>query len=63
MLRYIKNHMASMEGVDVYPIISLLIFFTFFSIVLWYALKAPNRMMEENQNLPFDDSSMDNTNQ
>jgi cytochrome c oxidase cbb3-type subunit IV len=29
MLKYIKQHMESIEGISIYPIISLLIFFIF----------------------------------
>ena len=60
MLKFIKHHMAGIENIEIYPIISLMIFFIFFSAVTWYALKAPKRAMEENEMLPFDDSTQEN---
>jgi cytochrome c oxidase cbb3-type subunit IV len=41
MLKFIKHHMASIDGIAIYPIISFLIFFIFFVVVtVWvYAQK------------------------
>lgn len=50
--------MAGIQDIEIYPIISLLIFFIFFSAVTWFAVKAPKRMIEENENLPFEDSTI-----
>jgi len=33
MLKFIKHHMASIDGIEIYPIISFLIFFIFFVVV------------------------------
>ncbi|MEN8137946.1 MAG: CcoQ/FixQ family Cbb3-type cytochrome c oxidase assembly chaperone [Bacteroidota bacterium] len=60
MLRFIKHHMTSMEGIEIYPIISLLIFFLFFAAVTWFAIKTPDKTIHENEMLPFDDSNSDN---
>ncbi|MFN3404391.1 MAG: CcoQ/FixQ family Cbb3-type cytochrome c oxidase assembly chaperone [Cytophagaceae bacterium] len=36
MLKYIKDHMASIGGIEIFPIISFCIFFTFFlAVVVW----------------------------
>lgn len=36
MLKFINQHMATIAGIEVFPIISLLIFFTFFvGLGLW----------------------------
>ena len=57
MLKFVKNHMDSISGIEIYPIISLLIFFIFFlGLFLWvYTAKKDyiDKMSEiplENQN-------------
>lgn len=36
MLKFINQHMATIAGIEIFPIISLLIFFTFFvGLGLW----------------------------
>lgn len=36
MLKFIKHHMASIDGIAIYPIISFLIFFIFFiTVTVW----------------------------
>ncbi|MCK5908015.1 MAG: CcoQ/FixQ family Cbb3-type cytochrome c oxidase assembly chaperone [Flavobacteriales bacterium] len=60
MLRFIKHHMDTIQGIEIYPIISLLIFFLFFSAVVWYAIKTPQESIDESEMLPFDDENTDN---
>ena len=59
MLRFIKHHMDTIQGIEIYPIISLLIFFLFFSAVVWYAVKTPEDSIHESEMLPFDDKNTD----
>lgn len=33
MLKFIKHHMAEIGGIEIYPVISFLIFFLFFIVV------------------------------
>ncbi|WP_199851581.1 CcoQ/FixQ family Cbb3-type cytochrome c oxidase assembly chaperone [Brumimicrobium mesophilum] len=39
MLRYIKHNMSEIIGIEIFPIISLLIFTIFFAGVLWRMYK------------------------
>lgn len=39
MLKFVKHTMESIAGVEIYPLISLLIFFTFFVGLLVYVFK------------------------
>ncbi|RYM32051.1 CcoQ/FixQ family Cbb3-type cytochrome c oxidase assembly chaperone [Brumimicrobium glaciale] len=39
MLRYIKHNMSEIVGIEIFPIISLLIFTIFFAGVLWRMYK------------------------
>jgi len=46
--------MEQIAGVEIFPIISLLLFFTFFIIVGYMALTADKTYIEEMKNLPLD---------
>lgn len=54
MFKYIKEHLANIEGINIYPIISLLIFFIFFIALLYYVKKMDKKKVEEISQLPLD---------
>ena len=54
MFRYIKEHLAGIDGINIYPLISLLIFFVFFIALLYYVKKMDAKRVEEISNLPLD---------
>jgi cytochrome c oxidase cbb3-type subunit 4 len=54
MFRYIKEHLAGIDGINIYPLISLLIFFVFFIALLYYVKKMDAKKVEEISNLPLD---------
>lgn len=54
MLKFIKHHMETIGGIEIYPIISFVIFFTFFVLVLIYVIKADRKTINEIANLPLD---------
>ncbi|MFD1095805.1 CcoQ/FixQ family Cbb3-type cytochrome c oxidase assembly chaperone [Salegentibacter chungangensis] len=54
MLKFIKGNLESIDGVQVYPIISLLIFFIFFVLLFWWVLTARKTYINEVSNLPLD---------
>lgn len=60
MLKFVKNHMDSISGVDIYPIISLLIFFIFFVALFIWVVTAKKEYIKTVSNLPLEN---DNTNQ
>ena len=35
MMKFVKHHMESIDGVSIYPIISLIICVTFFALLFW----------------------------
>lgn len=59
MLKYIKEHMETITGIEIYPIISLLIFFTFFVVLFWWVITAKKEYINKVSNLPFDNQSND----
>ncbi|MGB5378403.1 CcoQ/FixQ family Cbb3-type cytochrome c oxidase assembly chaperone [Muriicola sp.] len=56
MLKFVKNYMESIEGVATYPMISLLIFFIFFSLLFWWVFTASKEHIKEVSELPLDDN-------
>jgi cytochrome c oxidase cbb3-type subunit 4 len=59
MLKFIKHHMETIVGIEIYPIISFIIFFTFFVLVLIYVIRADKNTISEIANLPLDPKDVD----
>jgi len=57
MLKFVKNHMESIAGIEIYPIISLLIFFTFFVVLFWWVFTAKKEYIKTVSNLPLDNQN------
>lgn len=55
MLRFIKHNLTGIDGVSIYPIISLLIFVIFFSLVIYFAIRMKKSRVNELSALPFED--------
>ena len=55
MLKYIKHHMTSIDGIEIYPIISLSIFFLFFVGLIIYAMTMKKSFINEMSNAPLND--------
>jgi hypothetical protein len=51
--------MDSIEGIEIYPIISLLIFFTFFVLLFWWVFTAKKDYITKVSNLPLDNQQND----
>lgn len=54
MLKFVKNHMDSISGIEVYPIISLLIFFIFFVCLFYWVFTAKKEYIDTVSQLPLD---------
>lgn len=57
MLKFVKNHMETISGVEIYPVISLLIFFSFFVILFWWVITAKKDYINKVSNLPLDNQN------
>ncbi len=53
MLKFVKHNLETISGVDIYPIISLSIFFVVFVSFLIYAMTYSKDKIKELSNLPF----------
>lgn len=56
MMRFIKQHLSSMEGIGIWPLLSLLIFFGFFVILLLYVMRMRKGHIDEVAAQPLSDS-------
>lgn len=54
MLKFIKGNLENIDGVAIYPIISLVIFFIFFAALFWWVFTAKKAHIEEVSNIPLD---------
>ncbi|GAA4275445.1 CcoQ/FixQ family Cbb3-type cytochrome c oxidase assembly chaperone [Aquimarina mytili] len=54
MLKFVKGHMESIDGVEIYPMISLLIFFIFFAALFWWVFTAKKEHIKEVSNIPLE---------
>ncbi|MFJ1377137.1 CcoQ/FixQ family Cbb3-type cytochrome c oxidase assembly chaperone [Capnocytophaga canimorsus] len=60
MLKFVKDHMASIDGIEVFPIISLLIFFLFFVGLFWWVIGYKKETIKELDSIPFDNDNENN---
>lgn len=50
------NYLEKISGVSIYPLTSLLIFFVFFTVLLWFVFKTDKTYLKKIENLPLDPS-------
>lgn len=53
-----KHYFEQIENVEIWPIISLSIFFIFFICLLLYVIKVDKKYIDDVSQLPMDDSSL-----
>ena len=57
MLRFITHNLTGIDGVAIYPILSLLIFVLFFAIVLTRVIRMSKNEIAELSDIPLNDAS------
>ncbi|HMN06903.1 MAG TPA: CcoQ/FixQ family Cbb3-type cytochrome c oxidase assembly chaperone [Flavobacteriales bacterium] len=63
MLKFIKHHMETIDGIGLYPVISFVIFFSIFLIALLYVRKAGQSHIEHMATMPLEDTHTPNEHQ
>ena len=53
-MKFIKHHLETITGIEIYPLISLCIFFAFFIGLLVYVWKMNRNYVQAMKNLPLD---------
>ena len=62
MLRFIKHNLTGIDGIEIYPILSLLIFVLFFTVVITYVVRMKKSEVDTLSAIPFeDDEKIDST--
>ena len=59
MLKFIKHHMESIAGIEIYPLVSFFIFFIFFIGLTIYVMSADKKMIDDIANIPLDKNTND----
>ncbi|GAL85917.1 hypothetical protein MYP_3146 [Sporocytophaga myxococcoides] len=60
MLKFVKYHMASITDIEIFPIISFVIFFLFFLGVLMLVFRSDKKLMSKMEQMPLEDSILAN---
>lgn len=54
MMKFVKHHLESISDVEIYPIISLVLFFIVFITMLIHVMRMPKKNIEKISNLPLE---------
>ena len=54
MFKFIKKYAEDIDGVNIYPMISLVIFFLFFVVLLYYVKRMDKAKVQEISRIPLD---------
>jgi hypothetical protein len=59
MLRFISHNLTDIDGISIFPILSLLIFTLFFAFVITYVIRMSKTRVEEVSAIPLEDNEED----
>lgn len=51
-----KNYLETISGIEIYPLISLIIFVLFFVLVSFWVIKMKKNDVAEFENIPFNEN-------
>lgn len=54
MMKFVKHHLETISGIEIYPLISLCIFFVFFIGLVVYVVKMNKKYVEAMESLPLE---------
>lgn len=61
MFKFIRQYAEKMDSATIFPMISLVIFFTFFVVLLVYVKKMGRKRAEQLSQLPLDNEELSNS--
>ncbi len=62
MLRYVKNHLETIAGIEIFPLISLIIFVAFFTVLIIYVIRLDKKQIDKISQIPLNENSDENEN-
>jgi len=54
-----KHYFEQLDNIQIYPLISLSIFFAFFIGLIWWVVKTDKAYINKMEKMPFDDNEND----
>jgi len=57
MFKFIKQYAEKINNAEVYPMISLVIFFLFFVVLIWYVIKMDKSRVKTLSGIPLEDAT------
>lgn len=58
----IKDYLQNINGVEIYPIVSLIVFVIFFAAIIIWLVKVDKKYISRMENLPFEKNEESNIN-
>ncbi|TNF49878.1 MAG: CcoQ/FixQ family Cbb3-type cytochrome c oxidase assembly chaperone [Bacteroidetes bacterium] len=59
MLRFITHNLTSIDGIAIYPVLSLMIFVLFFAVILTRVIRMSKAEVAELSDIPLNDTGID----
>lgn len=59
MLKFIKHHLETIVGIEIFPLISFLIFFIFFLLMIGWLMVSSKEEMTKVSQLPLDQNPLE----
>ena len=59
MLKFVKHHLDSILGIEIYPLISFIIFFLFFLIMTFWIISMKKDEVKRISEIPLNDENSD----
>ena len=59
-MRLVIHYLERIDGIDIYPIIGLIIFFSIFAIMVVYTIRLDKASVEAYKNIPLEDEDSGN---
>lgn len=59
MLRFITHNLSSIDGIAIYPVLSLMIFVLFFAVILTRVIRMSKAEVAELSDIPLNDTGID----
>lgn len=53
-MKLVRHYLEGIAGIEIYPIISIVLFFTMFVFITWYVIKMDKEVVEEVSNYATD---------
>ncbi len=60
-MKIVMNTLSKIQGVELYPIISLLIFFSFFIVMAYFVFNLDKGYIDDMKNMPLEEGENDSS--